>query len=212
MQQFVKPKPEKVTKADKTKARLIDVAKRLVQEHGSDLVTLRDIAAAARMKAGSIYYHFESRDEIIRAVLADGVGRATVAVTEAIAQAGPDSSPLDRLHAALRAHLKYTVQEHFSSRLKAIRRLPKRLRDHHMKQERDYAAIFTGLLREAEKQGLLRAGYNLSVVRMLGMGAMTWVAEWYDPKGKMTLDDIAAELMRLLLGGIAKQPGKSKPA
>src|SRR5262249_54498865 len=62
MQQFVKSKPDKITKADKTKARLVDVAKRLVQEHGSDRVTLRDIAAAARMKAGSIYYHFESRD------------------------------------------------------------------------------------------------------------------------------------------------------
>lgn len=206
MQQVVKPRPEKSTKADKTKARLIEVAKRLVQDHGSDRVTLRDIAAAARMKAGSIYYHFDSRDEIIRAVLADGIGRATVAVMEAIAAAGAGSSPLDRLHAALRAHLKYTVQEHFSSRLKAIRRLPKRLRDHHMKQERDYAAIFSGLLREAEALGLLRAGYNLSVVRMLGMGALTWVAEWYDPKGALSLDDICQELMRLLLGGIARQP------
>src|SRR5262245_19790144 len=103
MQQFVKARPDKITKADKTKARLIDVRNRLVREHGSDRVTLRDIAAAARMKAGSIYYHFESRDEIIRAVLADGVDRATVAVIEAIALAGPDSSPLDRLHAALRA-------------------------------------------------------------------------------------------------------------
>jgi hypothetical protein len=81
-----------------------------------------------------------------------------------------------------------------------------------MKQERDYAAIFTGLLREAEKQGLLRTGYNLSVVRMLGMGALTWVAEWYDPKGKMSLDDVAAELMRILTGGIVRQPGKSKAA
>jgi AcrR family transcriptional regulator len=185
------------------------VAKRLVQEHGSDRVTLRDIAAAAKMKAGSIYYHFDSRDEIIRAVLEDGVGRAARAVMEAIAQAGAASSPLDRLHAALRAHLKYTVGEHFSARLKAIRRLPKRLRDHHMKQEREYAEIFTGLLREAQKRGFLRTGYNLSVVRMLTIGALTWVAEWYDPSGPMTLDDIADELMRVLRDGAFKQPAKS---
>jgi AcrR family transcriptional regulator len=196
------------TKADKTRARLIAVAKRLVQEDGSDRVTLRRIAAAAKMKAGSIYYHFDSRDEIIRAVLESGVGGARERVMRAIDEAGPASSPLVRLRAALRAHLAYTLQEHFSARLKAIRRLPKRLRDHHMKQERDYAAIFAGLLAEAERKGLLRPGFNLSVVRMLSMGALTWVAEWYNPNGPLSPDDVADELMRLLAGGVIK-PGAS---
>jgi hypothetical protein len=39
---------------------------------------------------------------------------------------------------------------------------------------------------------------------MLAMGALTWVAEWYDPEGAMTPDDIADELMRVLTKGIAK--------
>jgi AcrR family transcriptional regulator len=195
---------DKQTKADKTRARIIQVAKRLVQEDGSDRVTLRRIAAAAKMKAGSIYYHFDSRDEIIRAVLESGVGGARKAVMQAIDEAGPASSPLVRLRAALHAHLAYTLQEHFSSRLKAIRRLPKRLRDHHMNQEREYAAIFADLLAEAQKKGMLRPGFNLSVVRMLSMGALTWVAEWYNPDGPLSPDDVADELMRLLAGGVIK--------
>jgi hypothetical protein len=39
---------------------------------------------------------------------------------------------------------------------------------------------------------------------MLAMGALTWVAEWYDPTGPKTPDDIADELMRLLSVGIVK--------
>jgi len=193
----------KVTKAERTRARLIEVATRLFQEHGSDEVTVRRIAAAAKIEAGSIYYHFASRDEIMRAVLEGGVGGARTEVLKAIA-AVAGSSPLDRLRAALAAHLKYTLHHHFSSRLKAIRRLPKRLRDHHMKQEREYAAIFADLLVEAEKKGLLRSGFDLSVVRMLAMGALTWAAEWYDPAGTMDPDDITDELMRVLRGGITK--------
>ena len=73
-----------------------------------------------------------------------------------------------------------------------------------MKQEREYAAIFAGLLQEAQKKGLLRSGFDLSVVRMLAMGALTWVAEWYDPEGAMTPDDIADELMRVLTGGMVR--------
>jgi AcrR family transcriptional regulator len=204
MQQLVKARKNGATKADKTKARLIEVTKRLIQEHGSDRITLRSIAASA----GSIYYHFNSKDEIIRTVLESGVGGARKAVLQAIDEAGPDSSPLVRLRAALGAHLEYTIQEHFSSRLKAVRRLPKRLRDHHMKQEREYAAIFADLLQEAQKKGLLRPGFNLSVVRMLSMGALTWAAEWYDPKGPMTPADIADELMRVLSGGLVRQANK----
>ena len=194
----------KVTKAERTKARLIEVAKRLYQEHGSDHVTVRRIAAAAKIEAGSIYYHFSSRDEIMRAVLESGVGGAQHEVLQAIAEAGADSSPLERLRAALGAHLKYTLREHFSSRLKSIRRLPKRLREHHMQQEREYAAIFADLLQEAERKGLLRPGFDLSVVRMLVLGALTWVAEWYDSEGPMTPDDVADELMKVVTGGIAK--------
>jgi hypothetical protein len=39
---------------------------------------------------------------------------------------------------------------------------------------------------------------------MLAMGALTWAAEWYDPEGAMTPDDITDELMRVLTKGIAK--------
>lgn len=204
MLQTVEAENAKLTKAERTRARLIQVAKRLYQEHGSDHVTVRRIAAAAKIEAGSIYYHFSSRDEIMRAVLESGVGGAHDEVMQAIAEAGEDSPPLLRLRAALAAHLKYTLREHFSSRLKSIRRLPKRLRDRHMQQERDYAAIFTKLLREADKQGLIKPGFDLSVVRMLMLGSLTWAAEWYDPKGPMTPDDLADALMKLATSGIVK--------
>jgi len=204
MLQSVEPERIKSTKADRTRARLIEVAKRLYKEHGSDHVTVRRIAAAARIEAGSIYYHFRSRDEIMRAVLESGIDGARDEVMQAIAETGPDSSPLDRLRAALAAHLKYTLREHYSSRLRSIRRLPKRLRDRHMQQEREYAAIFAKLLREAQRQGLLREDVNLSVVRMLALGALTWVAEWYDPDGPLTPDDVTDQLVRALTRGIAK--------
>jgi AcrR family transcriptional regulator len=204
MLQTAEPEKARRTKADRTRARLIEVAKKLYQEHGSAHVTVRRIAAAARIEAGSIYYHFASRDEIMRAVLESGIEEARGDVMQAIAAAGAGSSPLARLRAALGAHLKFTLSAHFSSRLRSIRRLPKKLRDRHMHQEREYAAIFAGLLDEANRKGLLRPGFDLSVVRMLMLGALTWVAEWYDPEGPMTPDDVAEEMMRVLTGGIAK--------
>lgn len=171
---------------------------------------MRRIAAAARIEAGSIYYHFDSREQILRAVLEQGIADGRSEVLAAIAGVGPRSSPLERLRAALGAHLKFTLRNHFSARLRTIRRLPKRLREHHMEQERAYAAIFTNLLTEAGHAGLLRPGLDYSVIRMLSFGALTWVAEWYDPAGPMSLDDIAGEFMDVLTRGIVSPAARSE--
>ena len=102
---------DRITKADRTKARLIEVATRLFQEHGSDEVTVRRIAAAAKIEAGSIYYHFSSRDQILRAVLERGVGNARDEVLGAVAEAGADSSPLVRLRVDGGAIARYWAWE-----------------------------------------------------------------------------------------------------
>jgi hypothetical protein len=135
------------------------------------LVTAYGAIIVGRIEAGSIYYHFESREEILRAVLERGIGDARRDVMMAIEMAGPWSSPLVRLRAALGAHLKFALRHHFSSRL--------------------------------------QPGFDPSVVRMLVMGALTWVAEWYDPKGPMSPDDIADELMRVLARGVVSPAGRS---
>ena len=110
------------------------------------LVTAYGAIIVGRIEAGSIYYHFESREEILRALLERGIGDARRDVMMAIEMAGPRSSPLVRLRAALGAHLKFALRHHFSSRL--------------------------------------QPGFDPSVVRMLVMGALTWVAEWYDPRAR----------------------------
>ncbi|WP_439814350.1 TetR family transcriptional regulator [Zavarzinia sp. CC-PAN008] len=190
----------KVAKAERTRARIIRVTKDLVYRLGSDRVTLRNIAAASRMKPSSLYYHFRSKDEIIEAVLDDGIDRGREAVERAIAAAGEEALP--RLEAAFRAHLAHVVAERLSSRMGAIRRLPARIRDRHMARERDYGQIFARLLAEAQAEGQIRADLDLSLLRMLGMGALTWAGEWFDDSRARTLDDIADEFLKILRTGV----------
>jgi AcrR family transcriptional regulator len=201
-EQIAKSPRGKISKADATKERIVKVARGLAYRVGTRNLTLRGLAAAAGIEAGSIYYHFASKDDIIVAVLADAIDGAIAAVTQAIEAAGPLSSPIDKLDAAMRAHLHYVVREGFASRLSSIRRLPARLRDHHMKQERTYAGIFATLLNDAEAQGYIRPGTDLTALRMLSMGALTWVAEWFDPKGPLTLDDLVDQFMHLMREGL----------
>jgi TetR/AcrR family transcriptional regulator, transcriptional repressor for nem operon len=49
--------------------RLVDAATALVYQQGIETTTLADIAAAAKVPLGNVYYYFKTKDEIIDAVV-----------------------------------------------------------------------------------------------------------------------------------------------
>jgi AcrR family transcriptional regulator len=52
-----------------TRRRLIETGERLIAERGLDGVSVREIAAVAGANSGSIHYHFDSREGLLRAIL-----------------------------------------------------------------------------------------------------------------------------------------------
>jgi AcrR family transcriptional regulator len=65
--------------------RLIDAATQLVYRQGIEATTLADIAEAADVPLGNVYYYFKTKDEIIDAVVQSHLHiiRATLAAIEA---------------------------------------------------------------------------------------------------------------------------------
>jgi AcrR family transcriptional regulator len=73
---FVPPEPPRTAKAAGTRSRLLDVATALFIERGYSAVSMRDIAAAARVTKSAVYGHFRSKGqllvEVIRWKIAEG--------------------------------------------------------------------------------------------------------------------------------------------
>src|SRR6476620_4786060 len=61
-----------LTKGEQAKARIISEAEALFNRQGFDGASMRDIAAAAEMQPASVYYHFESKEELLWAVWEKG--------------------------------------------------------------------------------------------------------------------------------------------
>jgi AcrR family transcriptional regulator len=59
---------------------LLEAAARVFRQKGYGITTMRDIAAATGMMAGSIYYHYPSKGDLLLAVYAEGVARVSAAV------------------------------------------------------------------------------------------------------------------------------------
>lgn len=204
------PEPQK--KSDLTRQAILDSAARAFRLSGYSGARLADIAAGAGMQAGSLYYHFDSREALVEAVMHRGVERTDAAVREALAALPATATALDRLRTAIETHLLMIVQQEdiASATIKLIWQVPQPIRDRVLGRQRVYGAVWKKLLDDARSANLIRADLDLSVVRMAIMGALNWAADWYKP-GKLAPQRVAHDIVSMTLHGLAGSGAGAQP-
>src|SRR5215470_10769736 len=93
-----------MTKSERTRKRILDAAAKVFREQGYANARLADIAELADMQTGSLYYHFDGREDLVAEILRLGIETAWQHVRDAVDGLPPDTRPIDRLAAAVRAH------------------------------------------------------------------------------------------------------------
>ena len=68
---------KKLAKSAISQKRVLDAAAKIFRDYGYAGTTMRAIADEADLKAGSIYYHYKSKDDLITAVLDLGIRSVT---------------------------------------------------------------------------------------------------------------------------------------
>lgn len=183
---------------------ILDAAAKVLARRGYAGTMLSEVAEAAGTQPGSLYYHFESREELIEEVLHEGVS-LSFARARAVVDALPaDSSALQRLEAALRAHLKFQLVEsdYAHAVVRSIGQYPEDMWKRVNEKFRAYGKFFDGLIAAAMKNGQLDPEVDRSALRMLIIGAANWTPEWYRPDAASTVEEISDLLVRLLLRGV----------
>jgi len=187
-----------------TRQSIVDAAARIFRRDGYSGARLTDIAAEIGMKAGSLYYHFGSREALVEAVMEAGAKRTHARLAQRLSDLPSDVDPLTRLEAAIETHLLMVLahEDVSSAVIKLIWQVPAPLREKALTDQRAYGALWRTLLAEARDAGAIRADLDLSVVRMALMGALNWASDWYRP-GRMTPNEIARDISQMVLRGLA---------
>jgi AcrR family transcriptional regulator len=194
---------QRETKADRTRARILDAAAEVFSEQGY-LARLSDIADRAGMKAGSLYYHFGSREDLVAEILHRGIETSFDHVRAAIDALPGDATPIERVAAAIRAHTMSILQisAYASAQARIVAQVPPAVAQDHQRDQRRYGAYWQQLLEAAQQAGDISADTDLFVTRMLAFGAMNWIAEWSALAGRRSVDAIADQAVRTILDGI----------
>jgi AcrR family transcriptional regulator len=175
---------------------VLNAAARLFRSHGYEGATVREIAKAAGMLPGSLYCHFSTKEDLLRAVYVRGVEQISEAVQSATEKY---ADPWDRLEAACVAHLEAILREDDYAQV-VVRVRPSdapAVEQDLITLRNQYEALFSALLKELP----LPRSTDRQTLRLMLMGALNWTQTWYRPDGRLQPRAIARKFMALLRQG-----------
>lgn len=184
---------------------ILATAVQLFSARGYHATSMRDIAEALGLQAGSLYVHIEGKEELLFEIVDRGADQFLAAV--APVAAAPRPAP-ERLREAMRAHLRVmarhldtaTVFFHEWRFLDAGRRqriLAKRDR---------YEQLFRAIVADGVREGSLRP-VDVPMAARAVLSMVNWFYHWYRPEGPLSADEVADRFADLVLHGLQARGG-----
>jgi len=208
---LVKPS-ETMGKSEKTRAAILKAAAQVLRDKGYKVATMRRVAAEADMQAGSVYYHFKSKDAIVDEVLNAGLRDLLSGVNATVEEFEKPFNHRSRVATAIWTHLHFLflASEFTSANIRSYGMLPKELRAKHRDIRLEYARLWDRILHEAQEDGEIRPDIKIVPLRQVMLGALNWTVEWFDPnkagmEGYLSLPEFSQMLIALLLEGICER-------
>ncbi|NIY64249.1 TetR family transcriptional regulator [Streptomyces malaysiensis] len=187
------------------RAELLAVAADVFAEQGYNATTVRQIADAAGMLAGSLYYHFDSKESMLDEILsgfldelwagydavleADLAPRATIEalVTESFRE-------IDRHRAAVAIYQKES--RHLSTQPRFV---------YLAASQEKFEKVWLGALERGVAAHAFRADLDVRLTYRFVRDTVWVAASWYRPGGQHSPEEIARQYLSMVLDGIAVQ-------
>jgi len=191
------------------RSQLIRASARLFREKGYEGTSVRDIAAATGMQSGSWVYHFRTKQDILAAVMEEGLARALERI-EAIAVRRLE--PREKFRALVRTHLENLLgpgQDFIPVLLYESRSLEPSHRPRVVAPQKRYEQAWTDVIGELQARGDWALPTRAD--RLLMFGALNWIAHWYHGGGGLTVEQLTDDCVRFFLR-TPGPPRRVKPA
>ncbi|MEO6653328.1 MAG: TetR family transcriptional regulator [Ilumatobacteraceae bacterium] len=191
------------TGTDSGHDRIMDEAASLFLRHGYDGTSLRQLAHVVGIKAGSIYYHFASKDDLLTEILRRGIDVMHTAFDGAEA-AADTARPEERIALHVRAHLAalYENGPYTAAHVMTFRTSPDAVRSAVVPLRDRYEGRWTALLVDMQRDGDIAGGTDIAITRLALFGAMNSSVEWFDP-ARGNLDRFAGAITSQFWNGVA---------
>ena len=180
------------------RSELVRQAARLFAEKGYHGTSTGDLAQAMGVQKGSLYAHIESKADLLWEVAREGAA----AFHEALDAIPDETSPIDKIRLALRAHLRVVAEQLDVATvfIREWRYLEGERRERFVAERRRYEERFRALFREGRELGALRTDLDDANAALLVLSAANWAYTWL--RADADTDGLADRLFAVLLDGM----------
>lgn len=182
------------------KATIKTVSIDLFFKKGYFATSISDIARGSGIQKASIYYHYASKADLLFHILSSTMDDLTATLNKRLAAA----QGIERqMRAAVRGHVCFHLdrqKENFiaNSELRGLNA------EHYLaivKKRDEYELIFQDLIRQGALAGVF-ADVDVKILSYAILTLCTAGATWYNPNGRLTVNEIADIYERFIINGL----------
>src|SRR5271165_5423048 len=181
---------------------IVSAAAKVFRTKGYHAATVRDIADEVGILKGSLYHHFDSKEDLLYLVVKEPIAQMYSTMAEI---AAADGSAADKLRRAIAAHLEAFDRHHphlfvYLREREAVKR---RLREMIGFSPKEYERCWQQIIRDGVASGEFRSDIDIPVTSYGLLGMLNWSYKWYDPQGRLSVQEVAEQFTALALAGLA---------
>ena len=205
--------PQSFTRYDQKLEFILRTSARIFAEKGYHPTSMRDISRATEVSLAGLYYYCKSKEELLFLIQDNCFGRVHERLLERLRET---TDPVAKLRLVIENHLSFFAAN--MAEMKVLSHeadsLAGEMREHVTGRKQQYTRLVRRILSEVQQAQQARAGHadtpklDLTVATYALFGMMNWIYNWYDPRGKLSVNDLVDNLARLFLSGfLAGNPG-----
>jgi AcrR family transcriptional regulator len=187
--------------------RILEEAVKLFYERGFSGTTLDDIAGKLGVTKPFIYTHFRSKVELLEAICRPTIEMSLEAIARAAEQPG---TPSARLYDGIVNFTKVVLQR--QANIAVYFREEKHLSADGLAEINTLRKRFDRVLSELLEEGAGAGEFKVVDVRVAALaigGMVSWAYTWYQPDGRLPIDEVGQKMAHFALQMVGVQPAES---
>jgi AcrR family transcriptional regulator len=183
----------------------------LFYKHGFVKASIRDIVKEVGITNSTVYLYFKNKDEVLFNIIFS-IGVELLRELQTVIDKQND--PVECLRAMIFRQVCFSTETNNWKRVKIFLeeqyQLPYYLGKKALEQHRQIYDLYYSKICEIERNGLLNEKVNKTVIIFGIFAMMNWVYRWFRPNGKLTIEQVAENVIDLFFEGILKREKEVK--
>jgi TetR/AcrR family transcriptional regulator, cholesterol catabolism regulator len=190
------------TRSEAAKSRLIAAAIQVFHDKGYEQCSVQDVADAAGIVKGTLYYHVRSKEDLLFEIMEQVLQSLVPQLEELAGTPGLAIAKLRRFVEMYVSHIiaNRRVMHIFFRDYDSL----SGARQQQLAGARDvYDSFLRDVLKQGQREGSIRAEVDVQLTDLALFGMLNWIGRWYRPDGRLKPADIARHVADLAVASVA---------